>query len=289
MTKSCTRRQVLIAGAALALVGCGNRHRGLLEPNAPAPYAPQPPMPAVATPRGGTMFIVKPGDTLSSISRRSGLSVSQIAKANKLDSTVILPGQRLWLPNVHTLRDDPVAERIDRAREARERALAGHYDVIPRSNWAEKPMRKNRTPMDGIKRITVHHTGEHKGMVGLSDKEVVQQIERYHRDNRKWSSIGYHFVIGRDGNVFEGRPLQYQGAHVSSHNPHNLGISCIGDFDTHMPTTRQLGTLLAFLTDQRSRFGVSLKHVYGHKDLGPTICPGRKLYAWLKDYKAGRV
>ena len=110
-------------------------------------------------------------------------------------------------------------------------------------------------------------------------------IERYHRNERKWAGIGYHFLVGHDGSVYEGRPASVQGAHVSRHNKQNLGISMIGDFDRQVPTSRQLATLHALLRDKVDQYSLSRTAVFGHRDLGNTVCPGKHLYTWLKKYK----
>lgn len=38
-----------------------------------------------------------------------------------------------------------------------------------------------------------------------------------------WSDIGYSFVIGEDGNVYEGRGWDTVGAHTLHHNTDGLG------------------------------------------------------------------
>ena len=52
-------------------------------------------------------------------------------------------------------------------------------------------------------------------------------IDRWHRQ-RGFASIGYHFVIYRDGSVHHGRPLAQVGAHCQGHNAHSIGICYIG-------------------------------------------------------------
>lgn len=54
-----------------------------------------------------------------------------------------------------------------------------------------------------------------------------EDIDRWHR-GRGWLSIGYHFVIRRDGTVEPGRPPHVQGAHVQGHNDCSIGICMIG-------------------------------------------------------------
>lgn len=165
-------------------------------------------------------------------------------------------------------------------------AAGAGYRLVPRSAWAREPVKGNNNPMGRVLRITVHHTGEHAGLVGLPDVEVIQRIEHYHRspkpNGRGWACIGYHYLVGKDGRVYEGRPDRYQGAHVSGANENNLGISVIGDFMDHLPNAAQLGALAAFLADMQRKHQVAARRVHGHRDLGRSECPGDRLYAWLR-------
>ena len=55
-----------------------------------------------------------------------------------------------------------------------------------------------------------------------------------------WSDIGYNFLIGGDGRVYEGRGWGVQGAHTYGYNSIAVGICYIGDFTSVMPTPAQL-------------------------------------------------
>ncbi len=279
-----TRRQILFAGAGLLIAGCAPR-----RDTGPLRLPPSRPISRPASEMDPPLrYVIRKGDTLSSISRRSGLSVAAIADANRLHNSLIKPGQVLLLPGVEILNDDPLAERLLRA-ENDHRVSARGYALIPRRAWTRNRVRSNHRAMNGVKRITVHHTGEHKGMVGKSDRQIVKAIENYHRNGRKWSAIGYHYLIGRDHRVYEGRPTHIQGAHVSGHNAHNIGVSMIGDFELELPDRQQLGVLERLLDDLRRRYGVPRDQVYGHRDLNPSVCPGQRLHAWVRSYRAGAV
>lgn len=277
--------------------GCSSRStsRAPRQATRVAPISVTPPAPAAAVPQArgaGTWYQVARGDTLSSISRRSGLSVGDIARANDLSSNLIRPDQRLWLPGVESIGADPLkAQAAARQQTATDNQTAsirgGRYELVPRRTWTTASVRRNHRAMGKVTRITIHHTGEHRGLVGLADVEVVRRIERYHRDTRKWAAIGYHYLVGKDGRIYEGRPAHIQGAHVSGGNRNNLGISCIGDYHMGLPNDAQLAALAAFLDDRRRHYGLSRRDVYGHRDIGRSICPGDQLYAWLQRYRRG--
>jgi N-acetylmuramoyl-L-alanine amidase len=162
------------------------------------------------------------------------------------------------------------------------------WTMVARAAWGAQPLRANHDPLGAVSRITLHHTDEHAGMRGRPDAEVVRAIQRYHQDQLGWADIGYHYLVGTDGRVYEGRALAAQGAHSGgANNRNNLGISVIGNFSTQLPAPRQLAALAGFLEDRRRAFGVAPQGLLGHRDLGATECPGDALYAWLQDVKRG--
>lgn len=157
--------------------------------------------------------------------------------------------------------------------------------VIPRREWARVgPNLALINPMNGVHRITVHHDG--MPPVFLRSRADVaarlEQIRRAHVSrNPPWADIGYHYIVDPQGRVWEGRPVQYQGAHVRYNNEHNLGIVVLGNFDEQRPTLEALAALDAFLADRMRFYRVPLSQVYTHQEIMPTACPGRNLQAYM--------
>ncbi len=163
------------------------------------------------------------------------------------------------------------------------------YRVFRRSDWGAESLKDNHDPMGGISRITLHHTAELPEMQTRTDLELVKGVQNLHRNLRGWADIGYHWLIGRDGNVYEGRFLSVQGAHAGgSNNEHNLGISVVGDFTEALPPAGQLATVELFLTQQLARYRVPIGELHGHRDFKATECPGGALYTWLTSFKQAR-
>lgn len=297
MTEPWTRRRLIIAGSAglLLATACGRQPQSA---RAPAPTT------APVNPRsGGLWYEVAEGDTLSSIARRSGSTVQAIVDGNNLTGKVLIPETRLWIPGASQVGSDPLAHlsapeddvipstpMTDDVSEPDPDlpALSGTgYVLVPRSRWTKVAPRSNSRPIGRVTRITIHHTAEHGAVATLPDIEVIRRIENYHRNGRKWCAIGYHYLVGKDGRVYEGRPANLQGAHVLSENENNIGISMMGDWDKKLPSTRQLSALKSFLDDTRDRFKVGKNRVYGHRDLNRSVCPGEALHGWLrKSYRA---
>lgn len=80
--------------------------------------------------------------------------------------------------------------------------------------------------MRDINEIIVHCTATRPDWwQGKSTSEKVDEIRRWHVEDRGWRDIGYHYLIDRDGTVAKGRPVEQVGAHCKGHNTGTIGIS----------------------------------------------------------------
>ena len=157
----------------------------------------------------------------------------------------------------------------------------------PRSTWAASRIDTgNIEPMQPIYRITVHHSGDAEDALGSAEKHL-REFERMHQ-NKGWACIGYHFVIARDGEVYEARPLKYQGAHSTGDNNNgNIGICLLGNFDNRPIPATQRQALQSVVDRLRKQYGVKRTNVFGHRDFKTTDCPGRYAMDWVETYKGG--
>jgi len=132
--------------------------------------------------------------------------------------------------------------------------------------------------LDAVARITVHHDG--MPPVRLTNRrDVADRIDLIRKSHqaRGWGDIGYHFVVDPSGQIWQGRSLAYQGAHVKNQNYRNLGIVALGNFEVQSPTSAQVAALERFLFTSMRRFRVPLMRVRTHRELAPTLCPGRNM------------
>lgn len=167
----------------------------------------------------------------------------------------------------------------------------GSLRVLPRSNWTRTTTHTSSTnPMGGITHITVHHAG--MGRVQFSDTaSTIDYLEliRHSHVNRRWADIGYHLIVDRAGRTWQGRPLQYQGAHVRHHNEHNIGILTLGNFDLQSPTQAQLAGLEATVAGLMQAYHVTVDRVRTHQEWVPTACPGKTLQAACNAMRSRRL
>lgn len=123
----------------------------------------------------------------------------------------------------------------------------------------------------------------------MSDRPASEQrdeIRRWHVDERGWSDIGYHYVIGRGGEIERGRPEARQGAHVRGRNRRSIGICLVGghgssakdQFFDHF-TVEQEMALNELLSELQEKYPKA--KVRGHNEVAAKACPGFDVQRWL--------
>lgn len=230
-------------------------------------------------------YTVQPGDTLVSIGAHFDVDTARIARANHLRSEELTPGMVLVLPGVTELPPSaPPAFEPQPAAPAP--TVADTSWFVPRAKWAVEPIdTANTVPMTRIYRITVHHSGEEGDVVG-DPVAALRHFEHIHKEVKHWACIGYHFIIASDGTIYEGRPLQYQGAHaVGDNNIGNIGICLIGDFDRQLVPQPQREALISLLDRLTQTYSIRKAEIFGHEEFKVTACPGKHLMPIVVAYR----
>lgn len=243
---------------------------------------------AAATTSGDIVHVVETGESITTIATTYGVSVSSIINANGLYDRLLKPGQRLKIPGgKRPLPFEPEQPVVAKPTAAE----PDETWFIPRSAWAQERVVISRTkPFGGrATRITVHHSGDHRD-AGMGALDWLRLIDRQHIQGvgkaEPWACIGYHLIISADGKIYEGRPLQYQGAHAGwdEINRLNIGICLIGEFEAHRVPILQREALLAALDRLCANFEISHGNVFGHRHFKVTECPGRYLSQVIDSY-----
>jgi peptidoglycan recognition protein LC len=117
----------------------------------------------------------------------------------------------------------------------------------------------------------------------------VRLMQTYHMESKSWDDIGYNFLVGGDGDVYEGRGWDKQGAHTKGYNSGSIGIAYIGTFNKKLPSERQLsagylimkeGVILGKLTPDYK--------IYAHRQLIASESPGAAFYEIIKTWNHWR-
>ena len=155
--------------------------------------------------------------------------------------------------------------------------------IHTRTEWGSLPITKGYHKHT-IQRITLHHGG----VVFKGDKpmpEYLRNLQFWSRRERPWPDIPYHFLIDLDGEIWEGRPLEYAGDTNTSYDPTGHALICVlGNYEVQEVNPKQLKAVIDLMTALCKAYHISPDSIKGHKDYVPTtLCPGKNLYRYLQD------
>ena len=125
--------------------------------------------------------------------------------------------------------------------------------------------------MRKIKEIIYHHSQTPKNMdIGVAE------ITSWHQQ-RGWRTVGYHYIIRRDGSLEFGRKEESIGAHVAGYNSHSIGICMVGDDEFNEEQFNTLAELTRILK-RKYKDAVIYPHNFFNKD---KVCPNFDVEAFL--------
>lgn len=138
--------------------------------------------------------------------------------------------------------------------------------IVGEKTWAiivpnESSLRVSRRTINSI---IVHCTATPEGRV-----ETVESIRRMHKA-KGWADIGYHYLIGLNGERWNGRNVNLVGAHCEGYNANSIGVCYVGGCDKNMKakdtrTDKQKAALIALLKDLRKLYPKA--KIVSHRDL----------------------
>ncbi|KAJ8314155.1 hypothetical protein KUTeg_008716 [Tegillarca granosa] len=165
-------------------------------------------------------------------------------------------------------------------------SITGCPKIIPRSEWGAMEPRgivRKFTSQTLPTFVILHHGATESCHTEEECSKMVRNYQRFHMNG--WSDIGFNFVIGEDGNVYEGRGWQEIGVHTVGYNSVSLGIGIIGDFTSRLPNEAALNA-----TKQLVKCGFDNGYIspnstlIGHRDVGSTACPGTRLWELIHSW-----
>jgi flagellar hook assembly protein FlgD len=188
-------------------------------------------------------------------------------------------------------------------------ARAGQPGIVTRAQWGadESIVRGSPYYAERARFAVVHHTAGTNSYSASQSAAIVRGIQRYHVLANGWNDIGYNFLVDKYGQVFEGRgggiDRNVVGAHAQGFNTGSTGVAVLGTYSSarvSRSARRALVRVLAWRLDVAhvdpvSRLtwisggnpeypagtAVRLRAISGHRDTGPTTCPGNGLYGQL--------
>ena len=197
--------------------------------------------------------------------------------------------------------------------------------IVTRADWgADESIRDTHVVgWAPFRKIVVHHTASPNGV--KDPAAAVRFGYELHVVGRGFTDIGYNFLIGPDGEIFEGRRARRYGkaelhtgedgagnaiigGHAKGRNAGTCGIALIGNFMKTSPSNAAVESLLHLVAWEAQRHKIDplgsdeyvgvnstsmvFANIVPHRGIGATLCPGNKMAAsmpWLRQQVADRV
>jgi hypothetical protein len=116
----------------------------------------------------------------------------------------------------------------------------------------------------------------HCADTGVNQSFSIDDVRRWHVEERGWSDVGYHYYIRLNGEIEKGRPVFKSGAHCKGRNQDTIGVCFEGGklSDGSKWTGPLAAQLPAFEKLRDSLFVVfgELK-ISGHYEYSSKSCP----------------
>ncbi|XP_067636874.1 peptidoglycan-recognition protein SA [Eurosta solidaginis] len=106
--------------------------------------------------------------------------------------------------------------------------------------WGGRPAKGLTYQVPPIRYVIIHHTVSSECDEFLKCAEILQNTQNYHMNDLHYEDIGYNFLIGNDGVVYEGTGWGVRGAHTYGYNMNGTGIAFIGNFADKLPSRSAL-------------------------------------------------
>ena len=157
--------------------------------------------------------------------------------------------------------------------------------IVSRSGWGARPANSGILPTRPAPWVVIHHTASAACTTQAACSIQMRSIQNSHINTNGWADIGYNFLVGGDGLVYEGRGWGRQGAHSPGYNSRSVGISFIGTFTTELPVLAARNNAQALI-----RCGVNMGNIssaywlIGHRQDIATECPGTSLFNEIRTW-----
>ena len=130
--------------------------------------------------------------------------------------------------------------------------------------------------LDQIDTVIIHCLDTYAGM-----NTDVATVTEWHKA-RGFDTIGYHYLIKRDGKVKRGRPDDVVGAHAKGYNTGSLGIAMAGgkgddDGPSVNFTHHQWKSLQELCVNLKKKYNAK---IIGHNEVSDKTCPNFDVQAW---------
>jgi hypothetical protein len=130
--------------------------------------------------------------------------------------------------------------------------------------------------------ITLHHSGD-EFTREKDPAETLRNLQSWSRSDRNWIDIPYHYLIDLDGNIYQGRNINYPGDTNTNYDPTGHALICVlGNYEIAEPNERQLEAVVSMMARLCEEYSIDPSTIRSHRDyVDYTVCPGENIYSYL--------
>jgi len=136
-----------------------------------------------------------------------------------------------------------------------------------------------------LPRSVIAHTAGGECADDVACSQLMRNLQNFQMSRQKFSDIGYHYLIGGNGKVYEGRSPSQRGAFAGPNNEGSLGIAFIGNFEEKAPSQEALDAAKQLLEHavKQAQLVENYK-LLGHRQVSATRSPGEALYTLIQQW-----
>ncbi|XP_067285133.1 peptidoglycan recognition protein 6 [Pseudorasbora parva] len=192
--------------------------------------------------------------------------------------------------NLHESEKKRLDDVVNKGFEEFVHVYAVCPNIITRSQWGAASFIGSPSYLSlPVPYLFIHHTYQPSKPCTTFEQcaSEMRSMQRYHQQTNGWSDIGYSFVAGSDGNLYEGRGWNWVGAHTYGYNSKGYGVSFIGDYTSTLPAGSARNMVRYDFTSCAVNGGrlSSSYSLYGHRQATSTDCPGNAFYREIQTWE----
>ncbi len=147
--------------------------------------------------------------------------------------------------------------------------------IIQRSVWGAEPPQGRMVSQTPSKIILTHSGNEFQD--NQNARDLIRNIQKNHQ-NRNWPDIAWHYIIDREGNIYEGRDPSYRADTAYNFDTDGIiVIGVLGNYDRQQPNRDQLDAIVLLMAWLAQQYAITPDQIYPHSDFAnpKTTSPGR--------------
>ncbi|XP_063239605.1 uncharacterized protein LOC134540663 [Bacillus rossius redtenbacheri] len=157
--------------------------------------------------------------------------------------------------------------------------------ILSKKEWGGRDPRNATWLVHPTKYVVISHTAGNLCFDVHTCAAIVRGIQEYHRTLGALFDISYNFLVGGDGNVYEGRGWDFRSAQTGFVSGDNVDVGLIGNFVWDSPSHVQTDSV-----QQLIKRGVDLGKLdpnyklVAHNQTFSTISPGPNVYRLISKW-----